>query len=54
MKKDQRKKKYQEGGRNGGNKTLEMHGVKHYKTIGAKGANKRWKKDLAEKIADTP
>lgn len=50
MKKSQRRKKYKEGGKKGGDKTLEMHGLKHYKEIGTKGANKRWGNELAEEI----
>lgn len=49
MKKSQRHKKYKEGGKKGGKKTLEMHGRKHYEEIGTKGANKRWGKELAVK-----
>lgn len=48
MKKAQRHKKYKEGGKKGGDKTLEMHGKKHYKKIGKDGAIKRWSKPLVE------
>lgn len=42
MKKSQRKKKYREGGKNGGKKTLERHGTQHYSDIGKEGARRRW------------
>ena len=48
MKKKERTKKFKEGGKRGGNKTLEMHGKKHYHEIGKKGALKRWNKQLVE------
>ncbi len=50
MNKSKRTKKYKEGGKKGGDKTLEMHGRKHYKNIGTKGANKRWRKLEVEEI----
>ncbi len=50
MRKKERTKKLKEGGRNGGNKTLEIHGKKHYEEIGKKGAEKRWKKEIVTEI----
>lgn len=52
MNKAQRHKKYKEGGKKGGAKTLEVHGKKHYKKIGKNGATKRWTKPLIESGID--
>lgn len=52
MDKAKRHKKYKEGGKNGGDKTLERHGRDHYKKIGKAGAEKRWGKNIEDEIED--